>query len=261
MPLIIEKIDKPTLPNHNAMDTIAGIYGKLFGLYGPQGWWPLLELEGSVGRNPTKTGSIRGYHPGDYSYPQTQAQRFEICVGAILTQNTAWPNVEKALRSLKQKRLLSPAAIIKAEPAELGEAIRPAGYFNQKAKKLKAFAEFYMGLWQSVPQRKSPKREELLSVWGIGPETADSMLLYAFKEPSFVVDAYTRRIFSNLGLIKADWKYDQIKLLFEDSIRPDFKIYQEFHALIVEHAKRHYGRGSDLRLCPLLKEYKFSMKK
>ena len=222
------------------MHFISHIYDNLVRLHGPQGWWPLLELEGSISKNPTKTGSIRGYHPGDFSYPKTKAQQFEICVGAILTQNTAWPNVEKALLSLRQKELLSPQALLKVEAAKLGEAIRPAGYFNQKARKLRIFSEFYINL-----ERRAPTREELLSLWGIGPETADSMLLYAFKVPTFVIDAYTRKIFLNLGLIKKDWDYSRIKALFEGNLPKNLKLYQEYHALIVEHAKRYYGSDSD----------------
>ena len=232
------------------MNKLYQIYSRFLKLYEPQGWWPLLELEGSIDRNPTKTGSIRGYHPGDYSYPRTQAQQFEICVGAILTQNTAWPNVEKALLNLRRLKLFSASAIMKAKPARLGEAIRSAGYFNQKARKLKIFAEFYSTRLKSG--KRAPSRDKLLSLWGIGPESADSMLLYAFKIPSFVVDAYTKKIFLNLGLIGKDWNYDRIKALFEDSLPKDFKIYQEYHALIVEHAKRYYGRGAAIDSDPLL---------
>jgi endonuclease-3 related protein len=228
------------------MGKITAIYAKLLKLYGPQGWWPLLELEGTIDKNPTKTGSIRGYHPGDYTYPRTKAQQFEICIGAILTQNTAWPNVEKALLSLRERKLLTPPSIIRADVVKLAETIRPAGYFNQKAKKLKIFAEFYNDLG-----RRTPTREELLSLWGIGPETADSMLLYAFRVPTFVIDAYTRKISLNLGLIGKDWSYDKIKALFEDKLQKDLERYQEYHSLIVEHAKRHYGRNPGTGKDPL----------
>jgi endonuclease-3 related protein len=209
------------------------MYSTLLNSYGPQGWWPLLELENRKPVKISKSGSLKGYHPGDYSYPKTKAQQFEICVGAILTQNTAWPNVEKALLGLKVKNLLSPASILKASPDELCEAIRPAGYFNQKAKKLRLFAGSYLKFSSRVP-----KREELLEIWGIGPETADSMLLYAFKVPTFVVDAYTRRILPEIGYRKKKPGYDEIKRLFEANLPRDHRLYQEYHALIVEHAKR-----------------------
>jgi len=213
------------------MNSIKKLYEKLLKLYDPQGWWPLLECKGT---NPTKTGSIKGYHPNDYSYPRNKKQIFEICIGAILTQNTSWPQVEKALLNLRKLKALTPMKIKKLNLEKLKQAIKPAGYFNQKAKKLKIFAEFYINL-----KGKTPTREELLNVWGIGPETADSILLYAFKVPTFVVDAYTKRIFAKLGLIEKNEQYEKVKKMFEENLPKDFKLYQEYHALIVEHAKRN----------------------
>ncbi len=207
------------------------LYETFFRAYGPQGWWPLLGVRGT---NPTKTGLVKGYHPGDYSFPRTDAQRFEICVGAILTQNTAWPNVEKALQNLKTLKAIAPKKILELKQAKLAGRIKPAGYFNQKAKKLKIFSKFYLGLGG-----RAPTREELLSVWGVGPETADSILLYAYKVPTFVVDAYTKRIASRLGLIDEKASYDEVKAFFEKQLPPNLETYQEFHALLVEHAKRH----------------------
>ena len=197
--------------------------------YGPQGWWPLLDVKGT---NPTKTGSIQGYHPGDYSYPKDDRQKFEICIGAILTQNTSWPNVEKALLNLDKIDAIDPKRIMKLDDKTITEAIRPAGYFNQKAKKLRIFSEYYLNL-----RGRTPARDDLLDVWGIGPETADSILLYAYKEPQFVVDTYTRRILKSIGIIDDKSSYDDIKTLFEREIEKKYEIYQEFHALLVEHAK------------------------
>jgi endonuclease-3 related protein len=211
-------------------------YRALLHAYGPQGWWPLLELHDAGGVNPTKSGSIAGYHPGDYSYPHTDAQRFEICVGAILTQNTSWPNVEKALLALRAARALSPERILRLTDARLGNIIKPAGYFNQKTKKLKIFSDFYLSL--NKRKTRAPSREELLSLWGIGPETADSMLLYAWGVPTFVVDAYTRRIGGTLGWFTADATYDEIKAVCEAALPRDVVVYRECHALFVEHAKR-----------------------
>ena len=222
------------------------VYRFLFGSYGGQGWWPLIDCNGN---NPTKTGSIQGYHPGDYSYPRTVNQRFEICLGAIATQNTSWIQTEKALLNLKKLGAISPKILKKVSEKELKDAIKPAGYFNQKAKKIRLFTDFYLGL-----NGKTPTREELLNMWGIGPETADSMLLYAFKVPTFVVDAYTKRIFHNLGFIKEKATYDEIKQLFESSLKPDLVVYQEYHALIVEHAKRYYQKKGEYHKCPLFKE-------
>ncbi|MFW6014245.1 MAG: endonuclease III domain-containing protein [Nanoarchaeota archaeon] len=207
---------------------IYSFYKELLDKYGKQGWWPLLDLQDN---NSCLSENMRGYHPGNYSYPKTRKQRFEICVGAILTQNTSWQNVEKALINLNEKCLLSPAKILESSPEKLKEAIRSAGYFNQKAKKLMVFSQFFLQLIQN------PKRDELLNLWGIGPETADSILLYAYNEPVFVVDTYTKRIFSGLSLINGYENYEYIRELFENNLPRDYRIFQEYHALIVEHSK------------------------
>jgi endonuclease III related protein len=220
------------------------IYLLLYKTYGPQGWWPLLECKGM---NPTKTGALNGYHVNDYSYPQNNFQRFEIALGAILTQNTSWVQAEKAITHLQKIRVLKPHVLRSIDLKQLSEAIRPAGYFNQKAKKIKILAEFWMHLKEKIPERA-----ELLGLWGIGPETADSILLYAFRNPVFVVDAYTKRIFSRLGFIKEKTPYEEIKLLFESNLVSSFQIYQEYHALIVEHAKRHCKKKPDCRGCVLI---------
>jgi endonuclease III related protein len=216
---------------------IRKIYNHLFALYGPQGWWPLIELHEAEGKNPTKTGSIQGYHPADYTYPQTKNQQFEIICGALLTQNTSWIQVEKALLNLKQIHSLSPASILALDLETLKEVIRPAGYYNQKSMRLKALASWFLKLGARIPLR-----EELLSLKGVGPETADSILLYAFKQPFFVVDAYTKRIVTNLSLASDKATYNEIKALFEDNLPEDFIVYQECHALLVEHAKRYYQK-------------------
>ena len=229
------------------MDKIHAIYTLLMKHYGPQGWWPLLSVDGI---NPTKTGSIKGYHPGDYSYPKDDNQRFEICLGAILTQNTSWSNVEKALLKLNRIKAIDPVAIAKLSDGKLRELIRPSGYYNQKAKKVRAFLNFYEGLGG-----RTPDRDELLALTGIGPETADSILLYAYHVPSFIVDSYTRKIFFKLGLVKSKQDYDSIKAMFEKSLAKDFRIYQEYHALIVEHAKRYYVKRGASDDCFLFKEF------
>lgn len=202
--------------------------------YGPQGWWPLIHY---LGPNQTKTNKEQGYHPGKYDFPRTDDERFEICLGAILTQNTSWTSVERALRNIDKKRALCAQGIAAMRINALKKAIKPAGYFNQKAKKIKGFTRFYRKL-----DGRTPTRDELLGVWGIGPETADSILLYAYGVPTFVVDAYTRRVFNHLGIVKEDAQYDAIKDLFEKSLRKNARIFQEYHALIVTHAKRHYSK-------------------
>ena len=205
-------------------------YLELLDAYGPQGWWPLL---GHGGVNPTKSGSGKGYHPGDYAFPRSDTERFEICTGAILTQNTAWPNVEKALRALDVARALNPETLLALPEPDLAALIRPSGYHNTKARKLKALALFYQNL-----QGRAPSRDELLDVWGVGPETADSIRLYAYGALEMVVDTYTRRVFQGLGLATARTSYDELKRLCIERLPAEVNLYQEFHALIVEHAKR-----------------------
>jgi endonuclease III related protein len=182
---------------------------------------------------------------------------FEVCVGAILTQNTAWTNVEKAIVNLKAEALLSPEALRYFGTAELARSIRPAGYFNIKAQRLKEFVcwlfahhggsleRMFTGEWQQL-------REQLLQVKGIGRETADSILLYAGAKPTFVVDAYTRRIFSRLGILPSDEApYEEVRTLCMTSLPADVPLYNEYHALIVEHAKVHCRSIPRCGGCPL----------
>ena len=206
------------------MNAIEKIYKRLLTNYGKQGWWPLSDI---------------GYHPGKYYAIKTHSQIFEIYVGAILTQSTSWKNVEKAIFNLKKNNLLNPKAIIEKDEETIKHAIKSVGYYNQKYKRLVDVSKFYLSL-----KDKMPTRHELLSVKGIGQETADSILLYAHREPIFVVDAYTIRIIQNLKLIKKETKYETIQKLFMENLPKDFRIYQEYHALLVEHAKRYYTKTS-----------------
>lgn len=207
------------------MNKIRLIYDLLLENYGFQGWWP-----------------INGkYNPNNYSYPRTAEQRFEICVGAILTQNTSWKQVEKALENLRRMNALNPQSITSFEVNKLKQAIKPAGYFNQKARKLKEFTTFFLQL------KKEPTREELLSIWGVGPETADSILLYAYKKPLFVIDAYTKRVFNRIGF--KEKTYDELQKLFMNNLKPDYKLFNEYHALIVEHAKKLCAKKPDCGKC------------
>jgi len=178
---------------------------------GPQHWWP--------GETP-----------------------FEVCVGAILTQNTNWKNVEKAIANLKGRRLLTPRRLAALSPQEIAPLIRPAGYFNIKARRLKSFLNFLMqeydgDLQKMFEERLESLREKLLVVSGIGPETADSILLYAAVKPVFVVDAYTRRIFLRHQVISDDADYHQIQEHFMDHLPTEVPIFNEFHALIVAIGK------------------------
>ena len=218
----------PVIPGRRI--PLAGLVEQLYAAYGPQGWWPLL---GHQGRNPTLTGRLTGYHPGDYSFPHNEAQRFEICCGAILTQNTAWPNVEKALLALAKQDLLAPRNILAADDERLQQAIRPSGYFRAKARKLREFCEFVLSL-----AGQTPRRDQLLGVWGVGPETADSILLYAYAQTEMVIDAYTIRVLLHHGYHREPPTYATAKAYCERTLPRSLEGYQEFHALMVEHAKR-----------------------
>jgi endonuclease-3 related protein len=202
----------------------------LLAAYGPQGWWPLLSHAGS---NPTLTGRLTGYHPGDFTFPRNDAERFEICVGAILTQNTAWANVERALDLLQRGEMLSPHAVVSVPEGALEAAVHSSGYFRAKAKKLRAFAAFFLELAGGTPTR-----DQLLGVWGIGPETADSIRLYAYGQKEMVVDAYTIRVLCHYGYCPGTLDYARAKRYCEDRLPRSVQRYQEFHALMVEHAKR-----------------------
>jgi len=192
---------------------LLAVYNRLLKEFGPQGWWPA-------------------------------ETPFEVIVGAILTQSTSWLNVEKAIRNLKKAGLLNPNGLRKVPLRRLAMLIKPALYYNVKARKLKRFMDFlygnYDGNLDSLLSRPAGQlRDELLSVWGVGPETADSIVLYAAHKPSFVIDAYTKRIYGRLGMLSEDASYDEAKRFFEDCLPKDVLLYQEYHALIVELGKRY----------------------
>jgi endonuclease-3 related protein len=178
----------------------------LFERYGLQHWWP-----------------------GD--------SVFEIMVGAVLTQNTGWSNVERAIGNLKSNGLLDPQAILQVDPDALAGLLRPAGYFNVKAKRLRALCEFLLQHRELERLEDQELRELFLAVHGIGPETADDILLYAFDRPVFVIDAYTRRLFSRLGLLEGQPDYETLRATFEGALVKDAELFNEYHALIVHHAK------------------------
>jgi endonuclease III related protein len=181
---------------------------------------------------------------------------FEVCVGAILTQNTNWGNVEKAIANLKGAGLLSVEGLREVAAERLAELIRPAGYFNVKSARLKDFVgwlfEVHGGSLDSMFSHDwRGLRDELLTVRGVGPETCDSILLYAGHQPSFVVDAYTRRLFSRIGPVSAKAGYDEVRSLFMASLPADVKLYNEYHALIVQHCKEFCRKKPLCEECPL----------
>jgi endonuclease-3 related protein len=195
--------------------------------FGPQHWWP-----------------------GD--------TEIEIIVGAVLTQNTNWNNVEKAIDNLKRDRLLSVEALHHISPPALAEKIRPAGYYNIKTGRLKNLIGFLMERYEgNIPEMLKEKtdvlREGLLSVKGVGPETADSILLYAAKRPLFVIDAYTHRILHRHGMVADHADYYELQGLFTDNLPEDTKMYNELHALIVRTGKEYCRRSPFCGRCPLEK--------
>lgn len=196
------------------------------------------------------------YHPGRKS-PRTESEKFEICVGAILTQNTSWKNVEKAIESLNKNRMMSPQKIASLSLPSLSMLIKSSGFFKQKGIKLKRFSEYLLknhpeGLSQWFKNTKTDDlREELLSLYGIGPETADSIILYAAEKPKFVIDAYTLRIFERIGLF-TNTNYSDAQKCFEENLPKDVFMYQEYHALLVRLGKDFCKKKNPLcRECPL----------
>ena len=190
-------------------DFLLALYDRLYTAYGPQNWWPA-------------------------------DSPFEVMVGAVLTQNTAWLNVEKAISYLKDARCLAPEKILMLEDQQVAALIKPSGYFNVKARRLKNLCGWlpdkrgYQNKrrWQTEKLRKS-----ILAVNGIGPETADDILLYAFQRPVFVIDVYTRRLLDRFAIMTGKEDYETIRALFEQSLPADAVLFNEYHALIVRHAK------------------------
>jgi len=208
------------------------IYNTLLREFGPQGWWPTIS---------------RG----------KKNKQFEIILGAILTQNTSWKNVEKSIKILHEKGLLNREAVSSLPKKKLADLIRSSGYYNQKARKIKEFLKY------SGPVERS----ELLKIWGLGPETVDSILLYAYGEPIFVVDAYTKRIFARVGMKPGNknsnstalrrsgssllYDYELWQSLFHSNLPKDADVYSEYHALLVELAKRHCTTTPVCQDCPV----------
>ncbi|MDD4980508.1 MAG: endonuclease III domain-containing protein [Candidatus Omnitrophica bacterium] len=201
------------------------IYKKLYSYFGPQHWWP--------GDSP-----------------------FEVMVGAILTQNTSWLNVEKAINNLKKHKVLTADKLYKLSSKRLALLIRPAGYYNIKAERLKIFLRFFLKYYQGLEGMLNSDtlalRNQLLGVKGIGPETADSILLYALNKPVFVVDAYTRRILSRHRFIPEGADYHQTQNLFMQNLKKSVKLFNEYHALLVKLGKEFCLKNKPrCEICPL----------
>jgi len=208
------------------MNTLMEVYRRLYEAFGPQHWWP--------GESP-----------------------FEVIVGAVLTQNTNWRNVEKAIENLRQADCLTPDALYRMPLPELEELIRPAGYYKVKARRLrnllKLIVQQYDGSLETMFRTPAERlREQLLETPGIGPETADSILLYAGEKPFFVVDTYTYRVFARHGWISFEADYHQIQEYFHDRLPQDVRLYNEYHALLVKLGKEYCRKGEPrCEDCPL----------
>lgn len=201
------------------------LYNKLYSFYGPQRWWP--------GETP-----------------------FEVAVGAILTQNTNWSNVEKAVSNLKNHNILNAKDMHKVSIGRLASLIRPSGYYNLKAKRLKSFINFIFEEYDySMARMKEGQtlslRKKLLAVNGIGQETADSILLYALDKPVFVIDLYTKRILSRHDLMSMNSSYEDYQNLFHRELDKDVRLFNEYHALVVRVGKEHCSARPRCAECPL----------
>lgn len=214
------------MPVNKTRKQLMAMYRALFKAYGPQHWWP-----------------------GDTP--------FEVMVGAVLTQNTAWVNVEKAIKNLKRERLLSLARLREVAPRRLARLIRPSGYFNIKAERLTHLMAFLAGRYKGILSRMlrddpGELRKGLLLVKGIGPETADAIMLFAAGMPVFVVDTYTKRIFSRHGFISEEARYDDVQQLFMGNLPGDADLFNEYHALLVMVGKLHCKKSAPhCNGCPL----------
>jgi endonuclease-3 related protein len=231
------------------------LYQTLLKKYGPQGWWPLLSLE-KFGINPPKRGTNTGYHPNNFDIPNTPGQILEVILGSILMQNTSWTNADKALGNLSAKCGLDCSTIMKLDHAELGEIIRSSGYYNQKASRLQGLCKFLKKhpISELLLQSVDELRPKLLQLDGVGPETADTIILYALKKPSFVIDAYTRRLLTRIGLVERKFSYDDYQHLFHQNFPPlteNISLFNEFHALIVQHCVYTCKKRPDCEKCIL----------
>ena len=224
------------------MNKIKIIYSGLFSHFGPQHWWPV-----------TKSGVTPKYHK---NIKLNEKQKLEICFGAILTQNTNWKNVEKAIIQLNKNQLIDINKIIKINNKKLAKIIKSSGYHNQKAKKLKNFCSFLFNNYDGnikifFKNDIVNLRNELLSINGIGPETADSIILYAAKKPIFVVDTYTKRIMNKISY--KEETYDELQNLFMNNLELNEKLFNEYHALLVELGKNICKTKPMCNKCPLNK--------
>lgn len=218
----------PECLNEPSRDKLLNLFNKLRSEYGSQAWWPA-------------------------------ETPFEVIIGAILVQSTAWRNVVKAIRNLREAGLLTPPKLAAISQSQLEELVRPSGYFRVKAKKLRAFLthlEIHHGyrLDSLFAAEVFALKKELLSIYGIGNETADSIILYAAEKPIFVIDSYTQRLLSRLGWIAGNYDYDKLQSIFMNALPHDVRLYNEFHALIDRHSSRICRKTPHCQVCALRSE-------
>ena len=222
------------------MNKFLVIYKKLYSHFTPQHWWPV-----------TEDGKL---HPEYSDGPKNEKQQLEVIFGAILAQNTNWKNAEKAIINLNKNKLIGTKKLLKIENRKLAEIIKSSGYHNQKAKKLKNFCGFLLKNYDGklsllFKNNIGELREQLLSIKGIGPETADSIILYAAKKPIFVIDAYTKRILSRTGY--KEKTYEELQKLFMQELPNNEKLFNEYHALLVELGKNICKKKPLCEKCPI----------
>ncbi len=237
--------------------TAQQLFERLLQIHGPQQWWPIYHpithAEIDIDRLPN-------------GEPAAADHRWQIMLGAVLTQNTAWRNVKNAIFALQDAHIVSAHTLLETPVERLEELIRPSGYFRQKTRKLHILAKATIDHgWLENQPAKSPSRQDLLRLWGVGPETADSILLYAFGFPLFVIDAYTRRIldrvFSSLDhtdnqkLLPKNAEYHQLQNWFHHSLSKQAPIYNEYHALFVRHAVEFCSARPKCAACPLQPDF------
>jgi len=229
------------------------MYDVLLEHYGPQGWWPLISFAGS---NPTLRGRLTGYHPGNFELPETEKEVLEVILGTILTQNASWINAEKALFILAEHDLIDIEKLIKTEATQLADLIRPARFNNQKAARIHTLMQYLQEnpIASILARPLEELRPELRAIKGVGNETCDSILLYALKKSIFVVDAYTKRLLVRCGLLNPEAKYEDIQALFQSEIPASLEVYNEFHALIVQHCVHGCLKNPQCKECPIESE-------
>ena len=227
------------------------LYSELYNHYGPQGWWPVIIEDHQFEKD------NRGYHKENPVFETSLKDKYEIITGAVLTQNTAWKNVEKCLIKLMENSIDSAELFLEKDENDIKSLIKSSGYYNQKYKKLKIVMEYLCAKGYLTDKKnyenRIPERSGLVDLWGIGEETADSILLYAFNVPTFVIDMYTKRLTERLNPDLEIKSYKEYKKYYENNLDRDVELYNEYHALVVKHCVEKCRKKPICSMC-FLKE-------